>query len=271
MATDFSPIEEEVIFLKAITELIDSMVNFAVLQVVGTSPEANILFHSATHQCFFNILLVDLLSTSDKQIVGRQISYLSALGAICEHPNFDIKNSVEHLRAATKSFREWLEFEPVVEVWFPSADADTHIAVPRKTFLRICGNISKHSILRQSGPARELREALEKSGVSLSLDEAVLALEDFYERFHTDIFNYHASAIAEFLNEIRWGIFEYLKPEYRRSYTPKGGDSPMYSYSYPTGVSAKLPRAFYWELMNDVRRRPIVEPFVVTKYLKMRY
>jgi hypothetical protein len=153
----------------------------------------------------------------------------------------------------------------------PAADADTQLAVPRKTFLKICGNISKHSILRQSGPARELQDLLERSGVSLSLDEAVLALEDFYERFHTDIFNYHASTIAEFLNEIRWGVFEYLKPEYLRSYTPQGGDPPRYSYSYPAGVCAKLPRAFYWELMNDVRRKPIVERFVVTRYLKMRY
>jgi hypothetical protein len=34
-------------------------------------------------------------------------------------------------------------------------------------------------------------------------------LDDFYERFHKDILNYHSSTIAEFLNNIRWGIYEY--------------------------------------------------------------
>jgi hypothetical protein len=58
-----SPIEEEVVFLKAITDLIDNMVNFEVLSVVGISPDTNILFHTGIHQRFFNILLVDRLST----------------------------------------------------------------------------------------------------------------------------------------------------------------------------------------------------------------
>ncbi len=77
---------------------------------------------------------------------------------------------------------------------------------------------------------------LKPSNVSLTLDEAVLALQDFFERFHTNIFNCHASTIAEFLNEIRWGVYEYLLPEYRRSYTLDAGDPPGYSFSYPTGL-----------------------------------
>jgi hypothetical protein len=62
-----------------------------------------------------------------------------------------------------------------------------------------------------------LREILSRSNVSVDLDEAMLALEDFYRWFHDDILNYHASAIAEFLNNIRWGIYEYLQPEFHRS------------------------------------------------------
>ncbi len=111
-----TPAEEEVIFLSTVTDLIDSMVNFSILQVVGTSPEAQILLHAATHQRFFNILLVDLLSKCDEHLLGRQISYLEALSNICDHPSFNEGNSVATLRTATGSFVKWLNHEPKVDV-----------------------------------------------------------------------------------------------------------------------------------------------------------
>ena len=271
MGTRFSQTEEEVIFLSTITDLIDSMVNFSILQVVGTLPDANILFHTATHQRFFNILLVDLLSTCDKQLLGRRISYLQALRNICNHPTFNEGNSVANLRTATHSFVNWLNHEPIVDVWLPSVSADVPLAIARTTFLKICGNISKHSLLRQSGLARDLRSLLKPSNVSLTLDEAVLALQEFFDRFHRDVFNYHASTIAEHLNEIRWGVYEYLLREYRRSYTPDAGDPPGYSFSYPTELHADFAKTLYWDLMNGIRRKPMVERFTVTKNLTMRY
>jgi hypothetical protein len=271
MATSYSKIEVEVIFLRAITDLIDSMVNFAVFQVVGMSPDANILFHTSTHQKLFNILLVDLLSTSDKRLVGRQVSYLDALRGICNQPSFDVASSIANLRSAVASFTDWLSFEPTVDVWLPSADSEVQLTLPRSTFIRICGNVSKHSILRQSRPAEELRALLEQAGVSLTLDGAVLALEDFFERFHTDIFNYHASRIAELLNEIQWGVYDYLLPEYQRSYVYEGGAMRKYHFCYPDEVRSDLAKSLYWDLMNWIRRKPIVERFAVTKYLKMRY
>ncbi len=104
MATDYNRTETEVIFLRAITDLIDSMVNLAMLEVLGTSPDANILFHTAEHQKMFNILLVDLLSESDKSLVGRQVPYPRALSDICEQPSFEAGGSVEHLRTAVATF-----------------------------------------------------------------------------------------------------------------------------------------------------------------------
>lgn len=60
----------------------------------------------------------------------------------------------------------------------------------------------------------------------MSPDEAALALEDFYRWFHDDILNYHASTIAEFLNNIRWGIYEYLQPEFQRSIVWESREPP---------------------------------------------
>jgi len=58
-------IEEEVILLKAITELIDSEVNFEMLDILGTDPDCQVQFRTMTHHVFFNIVLVDLLSRTD--------------------------------------------------------------------------------------------------------------------------------------------------------------------------------------------------------------
>jgi len=60
-------IEQEVIILKAVKELIDSMVNFELMSLEGNDPNSNIIFKSMTHQMFFNIILVDFLSCTDKR------------------------------------------------------------------------------------------------------------------------------------------------------------------------------------------------------------
>ena len=99
----------------------------------------------------------------------------------------------------------------------------------------------------------------------------MLVLADFYQRFHTDILNYHSSTIAEFLNNIRWGIYEYLQPEFHGSIVWEAGDTRMYGFTYPPDVTSKLAKECYWELMNEVRSPPYVRRFRVTKWLKLRY
>ena len=135
----------------------------------------------------------------------------------------------------------------------------------------MCGDLSKHNILRAIGVVNQFQNILDNSGYLISLEDSMVALADFYERFHTDILNYHSSTIAEFLNNIRWGIYEYLQPEYYRSIVWKGGSPPMYEYTYPSGVQNEFAKHCYWSLMNEVRSEPYVRRFQVTKWLKLRY
>jgi hypothetical protein len=135
----------------------------------------------------------------------------------------------------------------------------------------MCGNISKHAFLRAVRVAKKLQKHLEQTGMPISLDDALVILADFYERFHADILNYHSSTIAEFLNNIRWGIYEYLRPEYQQSITQDAGGPWKYSYRYPPGMASELAKSCYWELMNEVRSLPPVRRFEVTKWLKLRY
>lgn len=267
-----SNVEEEIILLKAVHELIDSMVNFEMLDIYGSDPETNILFTTGTHQRFFNIILVDFLSRTDKKAFVRQTSYIGALKNISKAPNFNVNNSVGPLKKSTYEFSDWLEQEMEVDnIWFPTIDTETNLRLTRLAFLKLCGNISKHNFLRSIGVAEDLRNILSNNGISVSLEEAVLAMEDFYNGFHNDILGYHASTIAEFLNNIRWGIYEYLKPERERSIVWKCYDPPDYRYTYPANITSRLAQDYYWEMMNVVRNEPYVRKFEVTKWLKLRY
>ncbi|MDD4876934.1 MAG: hypothetical protein PHQ86_07395 [Dehalococcoidales bacterium] len=271
MAIKSSGIEQEVIILKAAKELIDSMVNFELMSLEGNDPDSTIAFKSITHQRLFNIIVVDFLSCTDKKGPIEQTSYLGGLSKIVNTPYFDENNSVHNLKVATQEFKDWIEQEVEVDVWLPSIDKKTKLHISRFDFLKMTGNISKHNYLRAIGVAKELKEILSKSGITVDMNEALLTLTDFYERFHTDILNYHSSTIAEFLNNIRWGIYDYLQPEFNKSIVWEGGDLPKYHYIYPKGIKSKFAKACYWELMNEVLREPYMRKFKVTKWLKLRY
>ena len=271
MMSKLSKIDEEVIFLDAIKELIDSMVNYGVLELHGQDPDSSVSFKTSAHQKLFNVLLTDFLSCTDKRSPVKQESYLSALKSIVTSPSFDVSGSVMQLKEATHAFADWIEQEVEEKTWLPSIDTETVLRLSRFSFIKICGNICKHNILRNVGTAEELRAILSRAGVSVPLEDALLAMDDFYEWFHTNIFNYHASTIAELLNEIRWGIYGYLKPECDQSIVRDKDDPISYRWTFPSGLTNGYAKACYWNLMNDMRNPPYMRHFKVTKYLKMRY
>jgi hypothetical protein len=96
-------------------------------------------------------------------------------------------------------------------------------------------------------------------------------IPEFYEWFHRNLFSYHSSAIAEFLNNIRWGMYDYLRPEFALSFTKDDPSSIAYRFKYPPDCNRPVARTMYWDLMNAVRSEPYMPRFEVTRYLKMRY
>src|SRR5690606_34371848 len=123
-------------------------------------------------------------------------------------------------------------------IWLPTIELETRVKICRMMAIKICGNIAKHNFLRSAGVARELVTILAQAGHSVTKEEALLALADFYEKFHNDVLSYHGSTLVEFLNNIRWGIYDYLQPQYRRSLTRTAGDPVSYRYIYPNGLSS---------------------------------
>jgi hypothetical protein len=268
----FTSTEKEVIFLKAVKELIDDMVNYEVLDLLGNNPHCNISFKSITHQKYFNIILLDFLSCSDKKVLGEQQSYLGAIRAICKSPNFNKNNSIKNLITATQEFVDWLEQKAQVKIWLPSINTETTLSIKRIEFIKICGNISKHNFSRLSGVANELIKIFKSNRKKISFEDALLIFNEFYERFHSDILNYHGSTISEFLNNIRWGIYEYLQPEFQQSIVYDSTRHPQkYHYTYPAEINNNFAKNCYWDLMNEIRSRPYFKKFQATRYLKMRY
>lgn len=264
-------IEEEVVVLKAIKELIDSIVNHEVITLSDGDPDAEIRFRSMTHAKFFNIVLVDLLSKTDKRGFVEPAPYLAALRKVTERPHFDIDGSVEQLREATQQFVTWLDSIVEIEnVWLPSVPTKTTLKLTRLELVKTAGNICRHNFLRAVGIAEEVRAMLAAGGVSISTDQALRALSDLYEWWlHNDVFHYHSSTLAEFLNNIRWSIYRYLQPEHLRSIVWE--DPRRYRYTFPDGISSEFAKECYWELMNEVRSPPYMRRFQVTKWLKLRY
>lgn len=168
-------------------------------------------------------------------------------------------------------FTSWLRQVVEVDVWMPSINTQANVTLMRGSFIKMTGNLSKHNFLRTFRVAKELQGVLRKSNITVTLEEANIALADFYERFHADILNYHSSTIAEFLNNIRWGIYEYLQLLFHQSIVRDVADPTMYCYTCPPNVFAPFAVQVFWDLMNVVRSPPYMRRFQVTRWLKLRY
>jgi hypothetical protein len=280
--TDFTKTEHEVVVLKAIWELIGEMVNYEMfVKPESTTVVTSVMFSTRVHQRLFNIFLVDFLSQPKRWPFGltapaagaakSDMCILFHLKRICEDPQFNPAGG-DALRVPLVAFTQWLEAECCVEkVWLPSINVETDIRVKRIMFIKICGNIAKHNFTRLSMSVGDICEVLKSNGTNINIDEGYLVIPEFYEWFHHHVLGYHSSAIAEFLNNIRWGIFDYLKPEFDRSFTKDDPTSIAYRFIYPSDCNNPVIRNIYWDLMNAVRSEPYVPRFEVTGYLKMRF
>jgi hypothetical protein len=277
----FTRTEQEVIVLKAVWELIDEMVNYEMFLRLTRIADVELRFNTMTHQRLFNVILVDFLSQPsswpfelDSPPAGTAASQRSILfhfSRICDDPKLNPAGGAA-LRLPLDAFTGWLETEcEVKKVWLPSINLETDIKLKRIAFIKICGNIGKHNFTRLSANVGAIREILKANGTEIEPDEGYLVIPEFYEWFHTNVFSYHSSAIAEFLNNIRWAIYDYLRPEFERSFTKDDPASLAYRFVYPTDCRLPVAQTMYWDLMNAVRTEPYMPRFEVTRFLKMRY
>ena len=174
-----------------------------------------------------------------------------------------------------EAFSTWLEEKfTATDVNLHSIDVVADLRISRYRYLKMCGDMAKHNLARLATNVDHLGKLLKQAGHPVSEQQAYLAVEPFFEWFHENIFVYHSSQIAEFLNNIRWAIYEYLQPEFRRSWhipETTTAESPRYSYHVPSVVTEPVAVAMYWDAMNRSRSRPFVQRFEIPTIMKKRY
>lgn len=270
--TPFVGIEREAVVLQITVETINAMVNHEVLGFSRDASGMQVSFKSLSQQALFNVLLADLMEPVDEKLLGRRESLLATLSNVVATPLLGTAAEARCLQEAVQALVSWLEKEIPVDVWFPSIDADVILRLRRKEFISICGNVAKHNPSRLTRKAERLQKLLEAAGVTIDPRDALRALGDFHDRFHGDILIYHATYLAQLLNDIRWGIHEYLRSVYKNSYVPATpGSGTQYSFRYPDGLDDPFARDRFWELMNGVRAGPWINRFTTDPVLRRRY
>jgi hypothetical protein len=259
---DFSPVEREVIALKAIADMLNALVNHELLILQGPPPKLEVVFKDLVHQRLFGILLADFLTRPKKPRFGLEGSYLDVLAGICDDPKLLGGGAVGDLAAATQRANEWLDAKINVPAWFPTIEREVpDFAIRRREIVIITGNISKHGFAGLTGVARRLVRILGKNGVEIDRHQAISILNEFYERFHDDVLAAHATALVELLNRVRWGMHRALLPVFQLHYRRDPDHELRYWYEFPDGVERAFAQGCFWELMNKARQPPYVDPF----------
>lgn len=281
----FSPLEQEIVVLNATWGMIDDMVNYAIFVPLGLKiQETNLVPQTSDTLRLFNILLTDFLSPLAVKRTGQlpfalpspangsrtsDFTFLFYLRRVAASPQFASEST--NLGDRVEAFSVWLETTSSIEkVWLPSIETEIDLAVERKEWIKICGDIAKHSFPRLDRNVAKIVRILSAHGCTVDDGVGYTLLPEFWEWFHTHLFAYHASTIAEFLNEIRWQIHDYLQLEFIRAFH-RTGPEPMYGFHVPSEVTHPLAHSMYWELMNRCRSKPFIPQFTVTKSLKERY
>jgi hypothetical protein len=237
-----------------------------------SSPEASKLFI---------ILLADLLSLPREGALGIKTSglrangdgtYIDLLRQVTLDPQFT--GDPTQLGAALEAFADWLEGVAVVKnVWLPTIEHNGPLKVRRKSYLKICGTISKHGFTRLGSVVKHIKAILLENGTDITEGQSYRTIPEFQEWFYDNVFSASATRVAWHLNEIRWGIYNYIATKYLRSYksTYSTGVLKCYTYDIPSNMNDPLIAAIYWDLMNDVKSPPYFQRFTVDRYVNNLY
>ena len=225
-------VERESLILNSAWKMIDGMVNWAMFVKNEHIGPTHLLFETRQHARLFIILLRDFLSQSgadrnEHEPLGlmnpppgsrpSDLTFLFHLRQVCDNPQ--LGEDPTGLSEQIEAFARWLEGDFVAhDVNLADINVSADLRIERYRYIRMCGDIAKHNLAHLSRNVRYLHRLLGNADHEVSEQETYLAVENFFEWFFDNIFIYHSSHIAEFLNNIRWAIFEYLKPEYERSW-----------------------------------------------------
>lgn len=262
--------EKEAIGLCIAMEAIDDIANhliFHVRDVKAYPGEAELIFDTGVHKDLFLIRLLDFVKEGGaKSLTGVEGSCLAVLKSAAQNPSFDHNGSASELARSVIELEEWLAAKPTIDLWLPTLDLQAKLSISNLVLITISGNHSKHNLSRLTGVSGITASVLKEHGYQVDDEMLPLALDDFRDHLAGNYFVYYSTWLTELLNNIRWGLQTYLQPTFDASIQrePDG----MYRYDYPPSITGKIPRKWFWRLMNNVRRGPNLKKFKGARYLK---
>ena len=265
----YNTFEKEALLLYAASLLTDELANRA-LVIPPLRPDGPARFANFCAGRLFFIWLVDFLSPSDEKVFGEKNPYLRGLCEINQSNHFNNQTGADNLSSACDDFRTWLEAEITIEGWYWSASLDLEhdLKIKRFDLITLYANIQKHNFSRLGGAAERLRKILDKNGHPVRHKDALLALGDLESQMDEGfgIVDYYASTLIEFVVNIRWAIQDYLEPFYLNC--KKSGSDGGYVYNVPSAISDDFAETCFWNLMNTVLKKPIIQKFQTPSELK---
>ena len=138
-------------------------------------------------------------------------------------------------------------------MWFQTIGLEIDLKIKRLIFYISVGifrNIISVDFLHVQN---RLIKVLKYNGEDKNTEKCLLALQDFQNWFHGDgnILGYLSNIIAEYLNNIRWGIHRYLKSQF---------NGARFCQS-PEVISNSCIKSCYDELMYIARKEPYMPEF----------
>lgn len=261
-------LEYEATILNTAWGMIDGMVNHNIFVKQELCGKSNLIFKSDIHARLFVILLIDFLSSvkfaqaNIKTPNSDSRPILDHLKKVCQRPK--LGSDLSDLNKTVSEFQSWLETKITSNsVNLSLIDVYADLEVERYRYIKMCGNIAKHNPARLDRVIDSIRKLLKNSGHCVGWDEAFYGLEQFFDWFFNGMFKFHSNHIAEFLNNIRWYMFLYLRDEYTRSWHQTNEYYGDYGYHIPEAINDSVARTMYWDLMNRVRTRSYIPHYIL--------
>ena len=272
MKTQMSPHDREATSLAISVEALQNIVNHLLLHftpVTGRAGEMEVRFHSSAQRDLFLIRVQDFLSEKGSvEVLGSNVSCLEALKVAATERNFEIDGSADLLVSSVHALDQWISTSVQPKLWLPTLEVEATLSATRADLLKIAGNQAKHNPARLSGISVLASRLLREQGHDVPSHQLPFVLSEFREHLQENFFIYYASWIAELLNAVRWAIQRYLEPLYQRSIVRDPDDDYRYRYAIPREIVSDIGRAWFWELMNNIRSRPAVQPFKASRFLR---
>jgi hypothetical protein len=280
----FTPIQQEAVILAAALDMIDDMVNLGRFEAPITRRPTNLLFKDGAEKRIFAILLGDFLAQPQPRGKrpppfrlqlggldprGSERTFLPYLAAVAASPK--IATETAELAQVVSDFAAWLDTDLTCpKVWLSGLEIEFDMTISRVWLLQTVPDMCKHNFARLEGRIHQIRSMLADHGHEVDEGDLYLELPVFEEWLFDHLFSYHASTIAEFLNNIRWAIYGYLRPEFVRAFRRLDEDI-RYTFDAPPGLEAGMAHGMYWRLMNAMRTPPYFPRFEVTEHLKAEF